>query len=264
MIVHAHFQQKNGGDPTFEWLSVKLGKVTASEIGNLVSDKGEVRKGDMVKSYLAQKLAEDWQGSPLDMFGGSLAMSNGNFLEERAIPYAALMYDLEIRQVGFIETKDNRAGCSPDGVMFGDDPTIFLPDKPTQMEPNPKWSGIEIKCPELKTHVKYLIDGKLPPQYAPQCQFSMWVTGCQTWHFMSWNRTLPAFHVVVERDEAFQDAITDALALFYPQFDAGMKRLIEINGGPNKHRVELGSRKSDQTPSQPPINASAGHCDVPH
>ena len=239
MIVHSHIKQKNAGDPTMEWLGIKLGKVTASEISSLVTDKGAIKTGEGPKTYLAEKLTESWQGSPLDMFGGSLAMSNGNILEESAIPYAALMYDLEIKQVGFIETHDGRAGCSPDGVCFGDDPKIFLPNEPTALAENPNWTGMEIKCPELKTHVKYLIDGKLPAQYMPQVQFSMWVTGCNTWHFMSWSLVLPAFHVLVDRDEQFQDAISEALAAFYPLFDNGMKRLQEINGGPNKNRVNL-------------------------
>lgn len=249
MTVHAEFQQKNGDDPTMDWLAARLGKVTASEIGSLVTDKGEMRKGEMVKTFLAEKLAEVWQGSPLDAFQ-SFSMGQGVILESKAIPYAALMYDLEIRQVGFIETDDQRAGCSPDGVCFGD--YVFKPDAPTPFLKGcdawggDAWTGIEIKCPELKTHVKYLIDGKLPQIYAPQVQMSMWVTGCETWHFMSWNRTLPAFHVLVERDDLFQDAITDALALFYPQFDAGIKRLEEINGGPNKNRVNLTGRPETQ------------------
>lgn len=248
MIVHAEYRQKNGDDPTLEWLAARLGKVTASEINSLVSDKGEVRKGETPKTFLAEKLAESWQGAPLDAFQ-SFAMGQGVILEEKAVPYAALMYDLEIKQVGFIETHDGRAGCSPDGVCFGDDPKIFLPNEPTALAENPNWTGMEIKCPELKTHVKYLIDGKLPAQYMPQVQFSMWVTGCNTWHFMSWSRVLPAFHVLVERDEEFQEAISEALALFYPLFDNGMKRLQEINGGPNKNRVNL-VPKRDQPSSE--------------
>jgi len=248
MIVHAEFQQKNGDDPTLSWLAARLGKVTASDASCLITDKGEVKKGEGPKTFLAEKLAEWWQGSPLDAFQ-SFAMGNGVILESKAIPYAALMYDLEIKQVGFIETEDHRAGASPDGVCFGDDPKIFLPYSPTFLDSNPNWSGIEIKCPELKTHVKYLIDGKCPPAYLPQLQFSMWVTGCDTWHFMSWSRTLPAFHVLVEKDGTFQDSITDALALFYSQFDAGIKRLTEINGGPNKNRVVLRPQPDNQNPS---------------
>lgn len=239
MIVHAHFKQKNGDDPSLDWLNIRLGKVTASEISSLITDKGAVKTGEGPKTFLAEKLAESWQGSPIDMFSGSFAMNQGTILEGNAIPYAALMYDLEIRQVGFIETHDGRAGCSPDGVCFGDDPKIFLPNEPTALAENPKWTGIEIKCPELKTHVKYLLAGELPAQYMPQVQFSMSVTGCDTWHFMSWSRILPAFHVIVEREDEFQEAISEALALFYPLFDNGMKRLTEINGGPNKNRVNL-------------------------
>jgi YqaJ-like viral recombinase domain len=249
VIVHAEYRQKNGDDPTLSWLSARLGKVTASEIENLITNKGEVKKGEGPKTFLAEKLAESWQGAPLDSFQ-SFAMGQGVVLEEKAIPYASLMYDLEIAQVGFIETNDGRAGCSPDGIMFKDEGITLNKEVPTVLISQAGWSGLEIKCPELKTHVKYLLSGELPAQYMPQVQFSMWVTGCETWHFMSYNRTLPAFHVIVERDEEFQDAISEALALFYPQFDKGMKRLEEINGGPNKNRVNLVPKREPKPESQ--------------
>jgi hypothetical protein len=228
MIVHAHFKQKNGDDPTFEWLQARVGVVTASEVGNLVTDAGEIRKGEMPKSYLYRKLAETWQGAPLDSFQG-FAMGQGALLESEALPQAELLYDVSARQVGFITTDDGRFGCSPDGIDFCD--AIFNDDKPTRLNPYDSFTGLEIKCPELPTHIKYLVQGVLPPEYAPQVQMSMLVTGCPDWHFMAYRRKLPTFHLIVHRDEKFQKAISDALEAFWTTFQAGLAKLTDLNGG---------------------------------
>ena len=197
-----------------EWLDLRAGIPTASEFDCLVSPTGEVRKGGMPKTYVAKKLAEWWQGGPLLEYN-TFDMEQGQILEESAKPNFTVETDLEIKNVGFITTDDGRVGCSPDGLI-GDN------------------SGVEIKCPKIETHVRYLLNGGLPKEYIHQVQGSMWVTGCQTWRFYSFRRRLPSLNLVIERDDAFQKAISEALEAFLASFDAGMNRLIEINGGPPK------------------------------
>ena len=234
MIVHAHFQQKNGGDPTVEWQLARSGVVTASDFDCLISPLGKIRTGEGVETYMAKKLAETWQGGPLASFN-SFSMEQGTILEETAIPFAAARFDLNIEQVGFITTDDGRVGCSPDGIIGFN--CNWNKDKPTPWVAGLGESGgIEIKCPQLDTQIKYLLAGELPSQYIAQVQGSMFVTGCRTWHFMAFRRNLPCLHLVVERDERFCTNLKIALEEFLLKFDASMKRLCEINGGPPNPR----------------------------
>jgi len=237
MKIHAHFKQKNGGDPTLEWQLARVGIVTASEADSLISPIGKIRTGEGVESYLCKKLAERWIGGQLpSAFSGSFAMEQGNIVEEQAIPFAAFEYGLDIQQVGFVSTDCGRTGCSPDGLI-GFDASKFSKTAPTPYKLSGGESGIEIKCPNLDTHIKYLLAGKLPTDYVAQVQFSMHITGCQTWHFLSYRRNLPALHLVIQRDDKFQESLAQALGEFNQKFDAAMAKLVEINGGEPDQRT---------------------------
>jgi hypothetical protein len=234
MKIHAEFQQKNGGDPTVEWLLARCGVVTASEFSSLVTPLGKVSEGKGVFTYLCEKLAERWIGGPLPSFYAS-ACEQGSILEEEAIPFAALDYNLDIQQVGFVAMDGARVGCSPDGLIGFNG---LSKDQPTDYHLTGSESGIEIKCPNLETHIKYLLKNELPADYVAQVQGSMFVTGCATWHFLSYRRKLPALHLVIGRDEKYHAALAEALESFNDQLDEAMEKLVKINGGlpDQKHR----------------------------
>src|SRR5208282_4714782 len=103
-------------------------------------------------------------------------------------------------------------GASPDGLI-GDD------------------LGIEIKCPNASTHVKYLLAGKVPDDYIVQVHFSMFVTGFPRWIFMSYRRAMPPLILTVERDERIQGQIEEAVESFKSRMDTGWKTLVALNGG---------------------------------
>lgn len=88
-----------------------------------------------------------------------------------------------IIDVGFCEHKSSVVGCSPDGLIMG---------KPI---------GFEGKAPLPSTHVRYLLDGKLPDVYRDQIHFSMAVTGAKGWWFQSYCEGLPPFRILTERDD---------------------------------------------------------------
>ena len=214
-----------------DWQILRSGKLTASEADALVSPTGKVRNSEGVDTYLAQKLCEVWTGGPLATLN-TFDMDQGRILEERAKPAFTLHTGIEIQNVGFITTDDERCGCSPDG---------FVPFK----------TGAEIKCPRLDTHAAYLISGKLPKQYVAQVQFSMFVTGLEKWHFFSYNRAFPPLHLVVHRDEEFQDAFREAVDSFLSKLDAALKRIEELNGGPPRHMISA-AREETQFTSETP------------
>jgi hypothetical protein len=124
-----------------QWLKLRLGIPTASEFHQLMTPLFKAKEGETPKTYLAKKLAEAWRGEPLPGFS-SYATEQGTIREEDARPWYALEYDVDVQQVGFVLSDDERCGCSPDGLI-GED------------------SGLEIKCPNPDTHVKYLIAEQL-------------------------------------------------------------------------------------------------------
>ena len=202
-----------------EWMIARAGVVTASEMDALISPLWKIRTGDGVQTYLAQKLAEQWIGGPLPSVQGVFDMEQGKILEDEARPFYTLTTGEEVQPVGFIISDDGRIGCSPDGLI-GED------------------SGVEIKCPKMETHIRYLLAGELPKDYAAQVHFSMFVTGRPKWKFMSYRRNFPPLILTVERDEEIMAAMQSALDKFFESFDLAMEKLVRLNGGlPNqKHR----------------------------
>lgn len=223
MIKHTSFQQNS-----LAWLEARRGIPTASEFGNLVTPKWKIREGGMVESYLAAKVAEAWTGKVFDSIN-SFDMESGNLMQDEAIPWLEFKLDKPIKSVGFCTTDDGKVGCSPDGMM--DD------------------AGCEVKCPRAHTQVRYLLDGVVPDDYLPQVHGSMYVTGFKTWHFLSYRRDLPKLHIVVQRDEAIQKVISDAVDAFRKRFDAAIARLVELNGGRPITRMP----RSQTPPPQPQL-----------
>lgn len=204
---------------SLEWLVARAGVPTASEWDALISPTWEIRKGQMPTTYLAQKVAESWLQGPLPGFM-SLDMEYGKIREEEAIPRYEFDFSETVQRVGFVTTDDGRLGCSPDGLIADD-------------------GGIEIKCPEAKTHVGYLLNGEVPTQYLAQIHGSMMVTGRAWWKFFSYRRRFPTLVKLVERDDKIQAIIKEALEGFLVKFDKAMTKLEEINGGPRPQKPKL-------------------------
>jgi len=193
---------------SLEWFTVRAGKVTASELDNLVTPLFKARTGEMVNSYLCKKVAEAYRGKPLeDEDFSNWHTERGNLLEEDARKYYCFNFDhAKLTNVGFIEHDSGRFGCSPDALV-GDD------------------CGLEIKAPLSKTHVKYLLGGELPKEYAHQVHGCMYATGFPRWQFMSYARGFPPFLITVERDAEIQEKIHEALEAFNAQFDAELEKI---------------------------------------
>jgi hypothetical protein len=200
-------------------LQVRAGVVTASEFHNLITPTGKIRTGETLESYFSRKLAEMWFGGPLPSNYSGGALEQGTLRQNEAVGYYATVYNKTVKAVGFITTDDGRIGCSPDG-MFGDG------------------TGIEGKCPDLHTQVKYLLKGELPPEYVAQVQGCMFVTGAPRWVFVSRSPILPMLVLTIERDEAFIEALHRALEVFLIRLDEGYKRLVALNDGKDPNVVD--------------------------
>lgn len=203
MVIHDVDQN------TIDWLKLHVGIPTASGFDNLVTPEFKIREGEMPRTYLFKKLAEAWRGEPLIELN-NFSVEQGLIVEDEARPFFSLETNLRVQQVGFITSDDGRCGCSPDGLIGGD-------------------NGLEIKSPAAHTHVKYLLDGKLPKEYAAQVHGSMFVTGRPKWTFMSYRRKFPALILEVPRNEEIMTRISEAVDRFYQLFQDAMEMMQKYN-----------------------------------
>lgn len=196
-----------------EWFNLRAGVVTASAADALVTPLGNVKNGDAAKTLMLKILSENWIGGSLPSFQGSFDTEQGSFLETSARPAFTLETGKVVDEVAFIESDDGRIGCSPDGVLIDE------------------LGGLELKCPKLETHIRYVLDGVVPQDYVMQVQFSLYVTQWPVWYFMSFRRNFPPLVVKVEPDEKIQKAIKEALGIFFENYDAAWSKLVKLNGG---------------------------------
>lgn len=176
-----------------EWIEKRLGLVTASCFSKIISGTGKASKSAL--PYMKKLLTEYLTGESQGTFQSDW-MARGIEIEPEALAFYAFINNVEIQRVGLIYKDENKlVACSPDALIKG------------------MKKGVEIKCPKIETHEKYLKDNKLPTKYIPQVQGNMYVTGFKTWDFMSYYPGATPLIVTVERDE---DYISEMHSLIHP------------------------------------------------
>lgn len=186
-----------------EWFKAICGNVGASSIDKIITTKGEPSKSRT--DYMMTLCAERITGKQ-EMGYINQAMLNGIEREAEARTLFEMLHDVEIKQVGLIYTDDKSAHCSPDGLIG---------DK----------AGFEVKNPISKTHIKYLLDDKLPTEYFCQVQFSLLVSGRGSWFFMSHYPGIKPFIVEVFRDDKWIEKCEKELNAFNQDLEEMVKRL---------------------------------------
>ncbi len=190
------------------WWNLRRGVPTASN-GKRIFTADKAKPSTSSIDYACELAAEllhpgDYWTDQTDP--KSQAMARGSFLEDEARNYLAMLRDEKIPEVGFATNDAGTLGCSPDG-MYGSNKR-----------------GVEIKCPMMKTQIRYLIDGVLPMEYKPQVHMSMIVTGCESWDFVSYHQLIDPLIVTVERD-SYTDAAEKLLNEFVEMY-AGIRERI--------------------------------------
>ena len=170
---------------TEEWFKYKIGKVGASRL-DAVCAKGQ---GVTRKNYMMELLIARLTGEYPESYT-SPEMQRGIDLETEArYAYENLTGNV-VMETGFILhplIKDS--GASPDGLIGID-------------------GGLEIKCPNTATHLKYLMTDKIDTKYIYQMQWGMACTERQWWDFVSYDNRLPdKLKIYVQRFERDEDII---------------------------------------------------------
>ena len=219
-----------------EWFKARAGLITASGADALLTPLFKVKDGKAVDTYLAHALAEKWTGGPLpeDKIN-ALPMEFGSILESEARPAYTFITGQEVREVGLITDDAGICGASPDGLI-GDD------------------CGIEIKCPNASTHVKYLLAGKVPDDYIVQVHFSLFVSGFSRWIFMSYRRKFPPLILTVVKDDKILGQIEEAVENFAHKMALGWKTLVALNGDKEPERQKSVDEFRAEEAAQPASN----------
>lgn len=208
---------------TPEWWAARLGKVTASRIGDLMA-RTQKGWGAPRKHYLAEKVAERVTGKSKDR---KRVASLDQRLETE--PDARIAYefysDNEVQQVGFIEhPRIPNAGCSPDGIVGSD-------------------GGLEIKCCDTETHIEIITAGTIDQGYLYQCQFGMACTDRKWWDFVSFDPNMPEqlklYVQRVERDDQLINQIETNVIEFLAEVDQKVAQVRGLMNGSTPLEVEL-------------------------
>lgn len=154
------------------WLLARAGIATASCFGDIMATVKSGESADR-RNYRARLVVERLTGKSMPTYQNA-AMKQGSERE----PFARRAYEVKtanlVEEVGLCLHDDLDCGASPDGLIDED-------------------GGLELKCPELAAHLRYLkLEKGCPPaEYFWQVQGAMWITGRAWWDFGSWNPDFP-------------------------------------------------------------------------
>jgi hypothetical protein len=177
---------------TDEWLALRCGRITASEVKKLLTSKNQLANNATSRG-LIDELAAQRITNYVEPRYISDDMLRGHVDEI----YARVLYGEKyapVTQTGIVTreiTDGVTIGASPDGLV-GDDGLI------------------EVKSRIQREHVKTILAGEVPEDYIAQIQTQLLVTGREWCDFISYCGGLPMFVHRVHRDEEIMQTITEA------------------------------------------------------
>jgi putative phage-type endonuclease len=197
---------------TEEWKMLRLGKVTASRVKDIIAktQKGYSTSRD---KYLTQLLLERLTGTVAESYSDA-AMQWG--VEQE--PYARAAYEAKkgvfVDQVAFVNHPTiEQSGASPDGLV-GE-------------------GLVELKAPMSHTHLESLLGG-LDDQYKVQVQWQMACTGAKWTDLCSFDPRFPAeLQLVIkrfERDDAYIATLEKEVIKFLTELDDKVKKVNDLKG----------------------------------
>ena len=188
---------------TQEWHQLRLGKVTASRISDVLA---KVKSGESAsrRNYKMELVVERLTGLKTESYT-SPAMQHGIDNEGLARSMYEVQNSVFVDQVAFINHYNiKNAGCSPDGLV-GD------------------LGMVEIKCMTTANHVEAILNNKPPSQYIAQCQFQMACAG-RFWNDLTlFDPRLPDILQLkvfrIERDDTFIKLMEDEVIQFLKEVE---------------------------------------------
>ncbi len=198
---------------TAEWFQARLGKVTASNVYNVISKTAKGIPTSKYEDYKIKLITERLTGQTSPYYETE-DMRWGIENEEDALREYAFIYDTDVTQCGFIQHPTIKmAGASPDGFI-GEDGLI------------------EVKCPRSITHMRFCISDEIKPEYHAQMQFQMACTERKWCDFVSYDPRFAgeSFHLRMKvkrvlRDDQQIEQINQAVEAFLAEIEREIKQL---------------------------------------
>ena len=191
-----------------EWFAVRMGKVTASKLSDLMKKTkyGESTYKTRLRMELAIERITGKSASPNFM---NQAMHDGVEREPDARKLFEAITGKEVALCGsFDHPEIVNASASPDGILRGENATL------------------ELKCPTRITHAKNLLSDTMPSNYIYQVQWQIACTESDFAYFASYHPDYPVElrlkWVRVERDDSVIKSLEEAVR----QFDIEIEDLI--------------------------------------
>ena len=177
----------------------------------IITPTGRPTKGATRTKFLYKLLGEQVTGQQEEQFKGNFWTERGLDLEDEAAAAFRFQTDLEPAKIGLIyKDASKRAACSPDWLVADD-------------------AGAELKCPMAKNHLQALLTAQVPPEYLPQIQFSLWVSGRKRWYYISYHdSSLPIFIKTVEPDTKWQAAFSEHVPAFLDELAEAKSALTRL------------------------------------
>jgi putative phage-type endonuclease len=155
---------------SIEWLSLRLGKITASRVKDVLTKGRGTSPSKTSESYMMELIAEILTGNSKPFFEND-AMRWGTETEPQARAMYAVNNDfVDVKEVAFVEHNEF-IGISPDGLV-GDDGLL------------------EVKCPNTTTQLKRALSDDYSADYKAQIQMQLWVTEREWCDFLSFDPRL--------------------------------------------------------------------------
>lgn len=172
-----------------EWHSMRLGKITASRMSDVMSKGRGNAPSKTSETYMIELISEIITGSAKPFFEND-AMRWGTETEDQARAMYELNSGNEVKEVAFIEYSEY-IGVSPDGLI-GDDGLL------------------EVKCPTSTTQIKRALSGSYSSDYKAQIQMQLWVSGREWCDFLSFDPRIDCdASYLLERVYRDEDYIAD-------------------------------------------------------
>lgn len=192
------------------WLNLRAGMPTGTGAKRLVTSTGQLSKS--MSDYAIELAGDMFAGKPLDQFEGNQWTDRGIELEDSARSLYELVKDCEVKEVGFCTDDNDLYGMSPDGLVNDD--------------------GLaEFKCLKATNHIKarlyYLKHNKPEPDYIPQVQMQLFVSGRDWCDLVYFHPDLPELIIRIEADKDFHKVLEQQLHAVIKERDNIIKLLKE-------------------------------------
>ena len=187
---------------TEEWLQLRTGIITASEMNAILTPTLKTANNDKTRQHVWEIAAQRINKYTEPSYIGD-AMLRGHADEIIARDLYSERYE-PVEEVGYITGTIDGAtiGYSPDGVCALSN------------------GGIEIKSRVQKYQVETIVSNEVPIEHRLQLQTGLFVTGWDWIDYISFSGGMPMWVIRVEPDPEYQDAIHAAVLAFEEKVNA--------------------------------------------